>query len=84
MILLFKFVSINILCSPVAANPTIVYPLLIMAFLDALVRSRPEITVTLVVLHIAVLVAAGEKGVLCMRGADDGQFSSTTGSPPSI
>ena len=85
-ILLFKIVSLNLLCTPVAANPTIVYPLLIMAMLDALVHSRPEISLTLVVLHVAVLVAAREKGVLCMRGAEDGKFYdySRERYPPSV
>lgn len=73
VIFLFKVASVNILCTPIAANPTIVYPLLIMALLDALIRSRLDISITLFVLHIAVLVAAREKGVLCMRGVENGQ-----------
>ena len=72
LILLLKVASLNVLCSPVAANPSIVYPLLIMAALDALFRSRPEISVTLVILHVAVLLGAREKGVLCIRRHDDG------------
>ena len=76
-ILLLKIASLNFLCSPAAANPTIIYPLLIMAALDALVRNRPEISVALVVLHLAVLVAAREKGVLCMRPVEDGELFET-------
>ena len=71
-VLLLKIASLNLLCSPMAAKTSIVYPLIVMAALDALLRSRLEISVALAIIHVAVLVAARQEDVLCVRSIADG------------
>lgn len=70
-LLLFKVVSVNLTCAPMAANPMVAYPLLGLAALD-LIPSRPRsgTSIALVVLHVAVLLAASRAGVLCMSGME--------------
>lgn len=68
-LLLLKVISLNMLCSPMAANPVVSYPLLGLATLDLLVtRSGPALSVLLVVLHVSLLLAASWANVLCISG----------------
>lgn len=70
-LLMFKVVSVNIFCAPMAANPMVAYPLLGLAALDLIFnRSEPGTSIVLVVLHVAILLAASWGGVLCMSGMD--------------
>ena len=66
-IFLFKMVSVTTFCSPVAANPTIMYPLLALATADLLYQDpRLTITVSLLLLHIGAIWASWSRGVLCI------------------
>ena len=71
ILLLFKVVSVNISCAPMAANPMVAYPLLGLAALD-LIFSRPGFgtSFVLMVLHIAILLGASWACVCCMSGMD--------------
>ena len=70
-LLLFKVASVNISCAPMAANPSVAYPLLGLAALD-LIFNRPgsAMSIVLVILHVAILLAASWAGVFCMSGMD--------------
>lgn len=70
-LLVLKFVSVNISCAPMAANPMVAYPLLGLAALDLIFsRLGPGTSIVLVILHAAILLAASWAGVLCMSGID--------------
>lgn len=66
-LLLLKIVSVSTLCSPMATNPVIAYPLFGFAALDLLL-SGPHmmLSITLLVLHVVVLTLTAKTDVLCM------------------
>ena len=71
LLLLLKVVSINISCTPMAAHPMAAYPLLSLAALDLIfMRSGPGMSVILVVLHVAILLAASWAALLCVSPMD--------------
>ena len=77
-LLLLKIASVNMTCSPMAANPIIAYPLLGLAALDLIFNSpRSEMSIGLVVLHVAILLAVSWAGVLCRSGMDYWQDTSS-------
>ncbi|KAL6716466.1 putative serine/threonine-protein kinase iks1 [Lecanora helva] len=68
-LLLLKLISVNWLCTPMAANQVIAYPLFALAALDILIRdSQPLLSAALVAVHISVLLLAKRRDVLCMPG----------------
>lgn len=72
MLLLSKAISLNMLCTPAAANPLVAYPLLGLAALAVLLDglSGLGVSILLAVLHGGVLLAARRRGVLCMGAMD--------------
>ena len=61
-----------------AANPMIAYPLLGLAALDLIFNlPRSEMSIGLVVLHVAILLAVSRAGVLCRSGMDYWQDTSS-------
>ena len=66
IIFLFKVFSITTLCSPVAPNGSAAYPMLVIAILD-LCMNEPHLifSISLSLLHVAVLFAAWRADVLC-------------------
>ena len=72
ILLLLKVISVNWLCTPMAASPMIAYPLFILAALDVLYYRRggvpPTVSILLAVVHIAVLLLAAKRDVLCLPG----------------
>lgn len=70
-LLLLKVVSVNISCAPMAVNPMVAYPLLLLAALDLVFNTAgPGTSIVLVVLHVATLLAASRAGVSCTSGMD--------------
>ena len=68
-LLLLKIISVNWLCTPMAGNPVIAYPLFSLAALDVLFQgSPPTVSAVLVVVHVAILLLAAKRDVLCMPG----------------
>lgn len=68
-LLLLKVISVNWVCTPMAASPVVAYPLFGLAAVDVLFRgSQPAVSVVLVLVHIAVLLVAAKRDVLCMSG----------------
>ena len=67
-LLLLKILSVNMYCTPMAANPVFAYPLLGLAALDLLWGDggRAGVSVGLMVAHVGVLAGARGGGVLCM------------------
>ena len=71
VLLLLKIASVNMSCAPMAANAMAAYPLLGLAALDLIInRPTSEISIVLVILHVAILLAASRAGILCMSGID--------------
>ena len=69
VLLLLKVVSINLLCTPMASNPMVSYPLFALAALDILLNtSRPALSILLVIFHVFILLSAAKTEVLCMTG----------------
>ena len=67
MLFLLKVLSVTTLCSPVAANPNLAYPLFALATVDLLLQeSGMIITLVLLVLHTATLWAGSYLGALCV------------------
>lgn len=67
VLLILKIASVNTLCSPMAPNRWVQYPLLIMAALDvALSSPGPTFSIVLVVLHVTLLLCLSWAGTLCM------------------
>ena len=67
--LLLKVASVTTWCSPMAVRNTVAYPLLLLAALDVVFAgSHPAVSITLLVLHAAILLAAGKTSVLCVSG----------------
>ena len=67
LLLLLKVVSMNVTCAPMGVNPMVAYPLLGLAALDLIPNGpRSGISVVLVVLHVAILLAASGAGVSCV------------------
>ena len=67
VLFLLKVISVTTLCSPVAANPRIVYPLLTLATMDLLFQESGMIfTAGLLGLHIATLLGGSYLGGLCV------------------
>ena len=65
-LLLVKVISVNLPCSPMAANPWAAYPLVFLASIDVLLSgSHQNISLTLVILHVAILSAMAKTCVLC-------------------
>ena len=66
-LLLLKIISVNWLCAPTAVNPIVAYSLYAMAALD-IRDTQPTTSVVLAGLHIAVLLIARKRDVLCRPG----------------
>lgn len=66
-LLLLKVVSVNLLCTPMAANPKTAYPLLGLAALDILL-SVPHLMISMILLalHVVALFLMAKNNVLCM------------------
>ncbi|KAK4692626.1 hypothetical protein P7C71_g4616, partial [Lecanoromycetidae sp. Uapishka_2] len=67
ILLLVKVASINAACAPLAANNLVAYTLLTLAATDLLL-SGSAISIFLVTLHIAALLATSKADLLCMTG----------------
>lgn len=67
--LILKIASVTTWCSPMAVNNTVAYSLLLLAALDV-VFAGPHlaISITLLVLHAAVVLVTAKAGVLCVSG----------------
>ena len=66
VVLLLKIYSVPTLCTPVAANGSIHYPLLALAVTDAwMLESEVVYSVILSLLHVLVLLVSWRVGVLC-------------------
>lgn len=70
VLLLLKISSLNMLCSPVAANAAVAFPLLGLAATDVLLGAGSIVSLTLVVLHVAILFGSSRANVLCMNRVD--------------
>ena len=67
MLFLMKVLSVTALCSPVAANPNLAYPLFALATVDLLFQdSGMIVTLVLVLLHITTLGAGSYLDALCV------------------
>ncbi|KAL8737787.1 MAG: hypothetical protein Q9181_001350 [Wetmoreana brouardii] len=65
--LLLKIISINLICSPMAAEPIVAYPLLAFAAFDiAYINLGIYISVVLMIAHLLLLSALSASGVLCV------------------
>lgn len=75
-ILLLKIISINSLCTPVAPNRLVQYPLLLLASLDVFLNTTsPSLSLTLAVIHVITLSILSWASMLCMpRVSVWGQF----------
>lgn len=68
-LLMMKIASVNCFCTPMAASPVVAYPLFSLAALDVLLRGpQPAVSMALAVAHIAILLFAAKRDVLCMPG----------------
>lgn len=66
-LLLLKVVSVSSLCTPMAPNPVIAYPLLGLAVLDILLSgTHLTISMILVAIHVAALLLTARTNMLCM------------------
>ena len=67
--LILKIASVTTWCSPMAVSTTVAYPLLLLAALDV-VFAGPHlaISITLLLLHAAVVLATAKMHVLCVSG----------------
>lgn len=67
LIFLLKMYSLNWLCSPMAAKPTVMYPLLALAAIDiAFIDVRVRNSVLLVTIHVLMLIIFSTSDALCM------------------
>lgn len=67
VLLLLKVISLSTFCTPMAANRAVAYPLLGMAALDVAIGGwHLAVSITLVVVHVAILLWAARSNVLCM------------------
>ena len=72
LIFIFKSLSLNFLCSPMAAKSSTLYPLLGLGTLDFLVQEEGiskslSVSVCLMVLHVAILWELRRREALCVR-----------------
>lgn len=71
VLLLLKVITLNVLCSPMASNPMVSYPLLGIASLDVLFLTlSPVVSITLALLHFAILYVASRASVACVGGLE--------------
>ncbi len=70
-LLLLKVVSVSSLCTPMAADPVVAYPLLGLAALDILL-SGPHLTISMVLaaLHVVAIFLTARTNVLCMSAME--------------
>ncbi|KAL8939255.1 MAG: hypothetical protein Q9216_003457 [Gyalolechia sp. 2 TL-2023] len=67
LVFLLKMYSLNWLCSPMAAQPVVTYPLLALAALDiAFSNLRVGISMILMIVHVLMLYISSASGVLCV------------------
>lgn len=67
MIFAIKMASLLQLCSPIAANPLVAYPLLLLATIDvSLGNFRWQMTMSMLLLHLVVITIAVRKQALCL------------------
>lgn len=67
VLFLLKVVSVTTLCSPVAANPKVAYPLLALATVDLLLpESGALVMAVLLLLHVSTLWGFSRGGILCV------------------
>ena len=69
ILLLAKVASINTTCAPLAANQRLAYPLLAIAAFDILLSGWAT-SISLIIFHIAVLLATSKANLLCMTGRE--------------
>lgn len=70
ILLLFKIFSINLLCNPMAARPTIAYPLLALTACDvAFVNLGLGISTMLMIAHVLLVWTISTSGMLCVSRA---------------
>ena len=67
--LILKIASVTTWCSPMAVSNTVAYPLLLLAALDVVLAGpHLAISITLIILHAAVVLATAKAHVLCVSG----------------
>ena len=67
VLFILKVLSVTTLCSPIAANPKVAYPLLALATVDLLLQESGTLaTLILLVLHAATLGVSSSFGSLCV------------------
>ncbi|KAL8874275.1 MAG: hypothetical protein Q9174_000355 [Haloplaca sp. 1 TL-2023] len=69
--LLLKIVSINLVCTPMAAEPWVAYPLLALTAFDvAYIRLSIYVSVLLLFAHVILLSVLSTRNVLCVSAAE--------------
>ena len=70
VLLVLKILSISLPCMPVAANPSVVFPLYGLATLDLLIGdSGVVVSLALLTVHVVVMIGALRMGVFCVPKA---------------
>ncbi|KAL8921927.1 MAG: hypothetical protein Q9172_003776 [Xanthocarpia lactea] len=70
ILLLFKIVSINLICNPMAARPTVAYPLLALTACDVVfVNLGLGISTILGIAHVLLIWTFSASGMLCVSRA---------------
>lgn len=68
ILFMLKVMSLNTLCTPMAPNQWVQYPLLLLAALDFLLnRATVRFSCLLVIMHVALLLSLLRLDILCMQ-----------------